>query len=106
MRKRCLAVVAVLLSGCSLIPRNVPVTAASLVDGDERRVALSVPTCNADHAVEVDETPSEVTIAVTARNDTTDDCQDALTIELSSPLAGRLLIDAGSGDEIVVDNGR
>jgi hypothetical protein len=63
MRNRCLVVVAVLLSGCSLIPRSVSVTSASLVDGDERRIALSVPTCNADHTVEVDETPSEVTIA-------------------------------------------
>jgi hypothetical protein len=60
-----LVVVAVLLSGCSLIPRSVSVTSASLVDGDERRIALSVPTCNADHTVEVDETPSEATIAVT-----------------------------------------
>jgi hypothetical protein len=59
MRTRCLAVVAVLLSGCSLIPRSVPVTAASLVDGDERRIVLSIPTCNADHTVEVDETPCQ-----------------------------------------------
>jgi hypothetical protein len=106
MRARCLAVVAVLLSGCSLIPRSVPVTAASLVDGDERRISLSIPTCNADHAVEVDETPSEVTIAVTARNDTTNDCLDALTVELSTPIADRPLIDATSGDEIVVDKRR
>jgi hypothetical protein len=103
MRSRCMAVVVVLLSGCSLMPRSVPVTAASLVDGDERRIALSIPTCDADHTVEVDETPSEVTVAVTARNDTTDDCLDALTVELSSPLASRPLIDARSGDEIVVD---
>jgi hypothetical protein len=103
MRKRCLVVVAVLLSGCSLIPRSVPVTEASLVDGDDRRISLTVSTCNAADTVEVDETASEVTVAVTARNDTTDDCQDALTIELSSSLASRPLIDARSGDEIIVD---
>jgi hypothetical protein len=47
MRKRCLVVVAVLLRGCSLIPRSVPVTEASLVDGDDRRISLTVSTCNA-----------------------------------------------------------
>jgi hypothetical protein len=96
MRNRWLVICVVLLSGCSLIPRSVPVASASLVDGDERRLALSIPTCNAEHTVEIDETASEVAVAVTARNDTTDDCLDALVIELASPLASRPLIDADS----------
>jgi hypothetical protein len=51
MRNRCLVIGAVLLSGWWLIPRCGPVTSASLVGGDDRRVALSIPTCKADHTV-------------------------------------------------------
>jgi hypothetical protein len=35
-----------------------------------------------------------------------DDCLDALEIEPASAHSQRPLIDAGSGDEIVADNGR
>jgi hypothetical protein len=105
MRNRWLVIGVVLLSGCSLIPRSVPVASASLVDDDERRIALSIPTCDAEHTVQINETASEVTVAVTARNHATDDCLDAFVIELASPLASRPLIDADSGDKIVVDNG-
>jgi hypothetical protein len=45
-----------------------------------------------------------VTIAVTARNDTTDDYLDAVDVELQAPLADRSLIDAATGHEIVVDD--
>jgi hypothetical protein len=86
-------------------PRSVPIAWASLVHGDERQLSLSVLGCNADHDVQIEETASEVTAAVTARNGT-DDCLDDVVIDLASPLAGRPLIDALRDEEVVVHGGR
>jgi hypothetical protein len=86
-------------------PRSVPIAGASLVDGDERQLSLSVFGCNADYDVEIEDTASEVTAAVTARNGT-DDCLEDVVIDLASPLAGRPLIDALRDEEVVVHGGR
>lgn len=98
-----LAMVAVIAGACALLPRGVEVTSASLVQGDEQRLGLEVQTCNADHRVDVEETDTEVTVTITARNDTRDDCQDVVEVRLQAPLAGRPLIDAATGQVINVD---
>lgn len=97
-----LVIVAVFVGACSLVPRSVAITSASLVQGDEQRLSLGVDTCNADHRVDVEETATEVTVTVTARNDTSDDCQDGLEVRLREPLDGRSLIDGESGQLVHV----
>ena len=50
-------------------------------------LGLRVRTQYADHTVEIDETACEVTVAITARNNTTNDYLHVHVIEFASPLA-------------------
>jgi hypothetical protein len=43
-----------------------------------------------------------VTVTVTARNDTSDDCADALIVHLDQPLGDRQLLDGVTGDLVPV----
>jgi hypothetical protein len=63
---------------------------------------LIVGSCNADLTAEVEESPSQVTVTVTARDDTSDDCLDGLIVHLDQPLGDRQLLDGVTGDVVSV----
>jgi hypothetical protein len=92
---------AMVLSTCST--RGVGIEEASIT-ADGRTLELIVGSCNADLSVEVDESASRVTVTVTARNDTSDDCQDGVTVHLRRPLDERSLIDGVTGDLVPVQH--
>jgi hypothetical protein len=91
--------VAMVLSACST--RGVAIEEASIT-ADGRTLELIVGSCNADLSVDVDESPSRVTVTVTARNDTSDDCLDGVTEQLRRPLGERSLVDGVTGDTVPV----
>jgi hypothetical protein len=62
------------------------------VSSDGRELMLSVDSCNADLSAEVAESPSQVVVTVTVRNDTSDDCADVIVVTLDEPLGERQLL--------------
>jgi hypothetical protein len=99
---------AVVLSACSTTEAHIVeawVTEEAGVVGaspDARTLRLSVGSCNADLTTAVEETSSRVTVTVTARNNTSDDCLDGLTIRLDEPLGQRELVDGVTGKVVSV----
>jgi delta 1-pyrroline-5-carboxylate dehydrogenase len=91
------AVLVLVLAGCTSATR---VLSARSTDG--LTFWLEVGSCNADLEVDVDETPEQVVIDVSAHNDANDACSDAYMITLSEPLGDRPLIDASDGAAIEV----
>ena len=93
------ALAAVVLSACST-------TGAHIVEASAReeavRLNLTVGSCNGDLTTEVEESPSQVTVTVTARDDTNDDCLDGLIVHLNQPLGDRQLLDGVTGDVVSV----
>lgn len=72
-------------------------------DGPESTVLfLSVQSCNADHQIELDESATVVTVTIAARQDTDDDCSDAVAVLLDAPLGDRPLVDGSTGGPINV----
>lgn len=85
--------VPVAVVSCSTASESVN-TADAWVSPDDRRLEVVVDSCNADLAFDVSESDETVVIAVTATNDSEDDCQDGFRLELESQLGDRVLIDA------------
>ncbi len=70
---------------------------------ESRRLDLVLWTCNAaDLSARVEETSSRVTVTVTARGDTSDDCADGYVVMLEAPLGDRELVDGGTGAVVAV----
>jgi hypothetical protein len=88
------ALAAVVLSACSTTGAHI-VEASARADG--RTLNLTVGSCNADLTAVVEESPSQVTVTVTARDDTSDDCLDGLIVHLDHPLGDRQLLDGVTG---------
>lgn len=85
------------------LARSAPIVDVS-TEADAKRLLLTVGSCNADHAVMVDETEAGlVTVTVKVENDTKKDCLDGLTILLQEPLADRSLIDGSTGEPVQVN---
>ena len=93
--------IAVAVAGCSAPDEYADIWEAYGTPGSNE-LRLFVATCNAELSADVIELDDEVTIAVTARNNTTDDCLDILTIQLASPLGERSVMDAFDGDALVI----
>ncbi len=70
--------------------------------GDGRTLNLTVGSCNANLTAEVEESPSQVTVTVTARDNTGNDCLDGLSVHLDQPLGDRQLLDGVTGDVVSV----
>lgn len=93
--------IVVLLAGCSFLSNEVDIwTAYGAPDSNE--LLLEVDSCNADLSAAVDEQPDQIVISVTAENDTSDDCLDAMTIELASLLGDRVVVDSFDGEALEV----
>ena len=93
-----LAFVVLITAGCSEGRASLD---EAYIRDDERVLEVIVSTCQADLTTDVEETPSQVVITVTAKNDNANlDCQDPVLITLSEPLGDRTLID-GSTDRAV-----
>jgi hypothetical protein len=97
------ALAAVVLSACSTTGAHI-VEASARADG--RTLNLTVGSCNADLTAEVEESPSQVTVTVTARDDTSDDCLDGLIVHLDHPLGDRQLLDGVTGAVVSVRHAR
>ena len=80
----------------------VEIREASIEGDDERRLILDVSYCTAEIASEVSETDAEVTITVTHRNVTGEDCGGGVIVELDDPLGERAVIDGASGQPVTV----
>jgi hypothetical protein len=93
------ALAAVVLSACSTTRAHI-VEASARADG--RTLNLTVGSCNADLTAEVEESPTQVTVTVIARDDTSDDCLDGLVVHLDHPLGHRQLLDGVTGDLVSV----
>jgi hypothetical protein len=94
-----LACAAVVLVACSTTRAHI--MEASL--GRHSRVLrLVVGSCNADLSAQIEESPSRVTVTVTARNNTGDDCADGLVVHLDQPLGERQLLDEVTGEVVPV----
>ncbi len=77
-----------------------PVMEATLGQ-DGRSIDLGVASCNADHAVTIEEeSVDEVEVTVTATGDDGNDCMDVVTIVLQKELGDRTLVDGSTGDVI------
>jgi hypothetical protein len=87
--------------GCSSAPRIVEAVGAP----DSDRLGLVVDTCNADLAVTIGESTERVTVTITARGDTSDDCLDSVTLQLDAPLGDRVVVDGASGEVVPVRSG-
>lgn len=91
------------LSGCQGTT-TVPITAV-YGEPTSTSLELAVGTCNAQLKATLDETASTVKVNV-EQEDTGEesgvDCQDALNVELSTPLAGRKVVDASTGETVEV----
>lgn len=88
-----------------MFPKDADIRSAS-VDGDRGgavQLELGVATCNADLAAEVDETEDEITITVTARNESRNDCSDVLVVDLTHSLGDRAVVDGSDGEELFVE---
>lgn len=60
---------------------------------DPRVLEVSVDTCNAELTSEITETPDDVTLSITQKNNAVgNDCQDSIRIELDQPLADRTIL--------------
>lgn len=81
------------VSGCSKTDHgDAEIRHASIVT--ETEVSLLVPTCNATLTVDVEETESEVRVAVSYTDDSVgDDCADGVVVQLDRPLGDRRLYD-------------
>ncbi len=81
-------------------------TEAHIMEASEgrngRTLHLGVGSCNAQLSARIEESPSRVTVTVTATDDTNDDCADALVIHLDEPLGERSLVDGVTGEIVPV----
>ncbi len=93
-----LALVAMTACATSFQAKIIEASAAA----DGRTLRLAVDTCNADLMARTEESPSQVTVTVTARHDTNDDCQDVLVVNLERPLGTRQLVDGAAGEAVAV----
>ena len=75
------------------------------VSQDEMTLWIAVDTCNADLTASIDETQHVVSVEVTARNDTSDDCLDGLRIDLAEPLGSRSVVNGWTEEELAVRGG-
>lgn len=89
-----LACAVVVLTACSTTGAHI--MEASL-GRNSRVVRLTVGSCNADLSARIEESPSRMTVTVTARNNTGDDCADGLVAHLDRPLGERQLVDGVTG---------
>lgn len=64
---------------------------------ESTEIQLTVGACVTDLSFEVDERADEVEVSVVARGEEMGDCQSGVTIELSSPLGDRVILDAFDG---------
>lgn len=90
------------VAGCALIPQEVAIAEAAVSRQDKTEIVLTVMSCNADLSTTVEESTEQVVVTVTAHNDTMDDCQDLVAIELQEPLVSRDLIDGAVGEAVGV----
>ena len=72
------------------------------VGANGRALSLDVGTCNADLTATTEESRDRVTVTVTARNNTTDDCSD-LVVHLDRPLGDRQLVDGATGEAVAIE---
>lgn len=70
---------------------------------DGRTLSLAVGTCNADLTVKTEESATQVTVTVTARDDTSDDCLDGVVVHLDRPLGDRRLVDGATGEAVAIE---
>jgi hypothetical protein len=87
------------LAACSGNPEIL----AAFLRADGVTIEFSVATCNADLTAAVVESDTTVEVTITAENDTTDDCADAIAVTLDAPLGDRQLINAASGRVLDVE---
>jgi hypothetical protein len=94
-----LAVLALVLPAC--IATTAHIEEAS---GTPRSTTLRlvVGTCHADLSADVVETASRITVTVSGRSDSSDDCLDGSTVRLRDPLGQRELVDGASGEVVPV----
>lgn len=83
-----------LVAGCAFHPEISP-WAGLTPDGIT--LEFGVDTCNADLEASVVESAATVEVTIIARDDTTNDCRDMLTVVLDDPLADRELVDGATG---------
>jgi hypothetical protein len=92
-----LAVLSLILSACIA-------TTAHIEDASgtprSTTMRLVVGTCHAHLSAEVVETASRITVTVSGRNDSSDDCLDGLTVRLRDPLGQRELVDGATGEVV------
>lgn len=87
---------------------SVHIFEAYLTEPDQ--IMVTVATCQGDPVVDILEERSEhvrmrVTSTRTFGGEGRNDCLDSVTVRLSTPLASRPLIDATTGDQLVVQDG-
>lgn len=87
---------------------SVHIFEAYLTEPDQ--IMVTVATCQGDPVVDILEEHSEhvrmrVTSTRTFGGEGRNDCLDSVTVRLSTPLASRPLIDATTGDQLVVQDG-
>lgn len=73
------------------------------VASDPLRLELSLPTCNAEHRISVEETRTEIRLHAEHRNATTQDCADGLFVALIQPIGDRTIIDEGTDSPVPVE---
>jgi hypothetical protein len=93
-----LIVALVSVAACTTSPHAQIMEATTGADG--RTLELVVGTCNADLTTKTEESPTQVTVTVTARNDTSDDCLDGVVVHLDRPLGDRRLVDGATGETV------
>ncbi len=83
-----------LLAGCAFHPEISPQAG---LGPDGITLEFGVDTCNADLEASVVESAATVEVTIVARDDTTNDCRDTLTVVLDYPLGDRELVDGATG---------
>lgn len=104
-RKVSLAVVVSIfvLGGCQGTT-TVPITSV-YGEPSSTSLELSVGSCHAPLKADLDEKAGAVMVTVEREDggeDSSGDCQDSLSVELSNPLADRTVVDASSGQPVEV----
>lgn len=88
------------------VPSGGAIKSVEQVNLQERQLGLVVGACQADLSADVEESPTEVVIEVTARNADQNDCAGYLIVELDEPLGSRSLIDGHTEQELFVEGRR
>lgn len=91
------------LAGCQGTT-SVPINAV-YGESESANLELAVGSCDAHLKATLDESASAVRIRVEKEDDSEDsggDCQDSINVELSTPLAGRKVVDDSSDQTVEV----